>query len=57
MKKKIYTILRTETNYEPYYEVIKPSGEAVNGAKFKSINDAEKKLELLVAMGYCRRED
>ncbi len=57
MKKETYTILRTETKNEPYYEVVRPGGHVVNATRFKTRREAEKKLVLLEAMGYCKRGD
>jgi len=56
MNKPVYKIKTTEVKDKPaYYEVVRPCGHVINGVRHSSYREAEKRLVLLEAMGYCKR--
>jgi len=49
-----YKIIEIVDGGKTFYSVVKPCGEVVNNAKFKTLVDAKRKLAMLKAFGYCK---
>ena len=49
-----YKIIKTVDGGKTFYSVVKPCGEVVNNAKFKTLVEAKKKHATLKAFGYCK---